>query len=109
VDVSFIPNEYFINFFGLIVQKISCVVNNQLLFEMEVRIAFVGFLGFFFGMPHRVRQSAKLFLQSPELGLPQPLARRRVCPPPLDSGGRGRLAGERGGGRIPIPTRGHTL
>jgi hypothetical protein len=28
------------------------------------------------------RQSAKLFLQSSELGLPQPLTRRRVCPPP---------------------------
>jgi hypothetical protein len=27
------------------------------------------------------RQSAKLFLQSSELGLPQPLTRRRVCPP----------------------------
>jgi hypothetical protein len=26
-------------------------------------------------------KSAKLFLQSSELGLPQPLARRRVCPP----------------------------
>ncbi len=28
------------------------------------------------------RQRAKLFLQSSELGLPQPLARRRVRPPP---------------------------
>ncbi len=28
------------------------------------------------------RQSAKLFLQSSELGLPQLLTRRRVCPPP---------------------------
>jgi hypothetical protein len=28
------------------------------------------------------RQSAKPFLQSSELGLPQPLTRRRVCPPP---------------------------
>ncbi len=27
------------------------------------------------------RQSAKLFLQSSELGLPHPLTRRRVCPP----------------------------
>ncbi len=44
------------------------------------------------------RQSAKLFLQSSELGLPQPLTRRRVYP-------RGTLAGERGAGRVPIPTR----
>jgi hypothetical protein len=55
------------------------------------------------------RQSAKLFLQASELGLPQPLTRRRVCPPPLGSGARGTLAGERGVGRVPIPTRGHTL
>jgi hypothetical protein len=57
------------------------------------------------------RQSAKLFLQSLELGLPQPLTRRLVCPAPLDpgSGGTGTLAGERGVGRVPIPTRGHTL
>jgi hypothetical protein len=40
------------------------------------------------------RQSAKLFLQSSELGLPQPLTRLRVFPPP--SGGRGTLASERG-------------
>jgi hypothetical protein len=29
------------------------------------------------------RQSARLFLQSSELGLPHPHTRRRVCPPPL--------------------------
>jgi hypothetical protein len=46
-------------------------------------------------------QSAKLFVQSSELGLPQPLTRTRVCPPPLHRG-RGTLAGERG---VPIPTR----
>jgi hypothetical protein len=39
------------------------------------------------------RQSAKLFLQSSELSLPQPLIRSRMCPL---------------GGRVPIPTRGHT-
>ncbi len=33
-------------------------------------------------------QSAKPFLQSSELGLPQPLTRRRVCPPPPLLGGR---------------------
>jgi hypothetical protein len=30
-------------------------------------------------------------------------------PPPFGSGGRGTLTGERRGGRVPIPTRGHTL
>jgi hypothetical protein len=54
------------------------------------------------------RQSAKLFHKSSELGLTPPLTRRRVCPPP-GFGGRGTLTGERGVGRVPIPTRGHTL
>jgi hypothetical protein len=35
----------------------------------------------------RHRQSAKLFVQSSELGLPQPFTRRRVCPSPPGSGG----------------------
>ncbi len=35
------------------------------------------------------RQSAKLFLQSSELGLPQSLTRRRVRPPPLRFWGEG--------------------
>jgi hypothetical protein len=30
-------------------------------------------------------------------------------PPPFGTGGRGTLAGERGGGRVPISTSGHTL
>jgi hypothetical protein len=59
------------------------------------------------------RQSVKLFIKSSEFGLPQPLTRRRVCPPPPGSGGRGTFAGERGvetwKSPNPIPTRGHTL
>jgi hypothetical protein len=43
------------------------------------------------------------------MGLPQPLTRRRVCPPPPSSGRKGILAGERGVGRVPIPTKGHTV
>ncbi len=51
-------------------------------------------------------QSAKLFLQSLELELPQPLTRRRLGPPPpWFRGGRGTLAGKREDGRVPIPTR----
>ncbi len=44
----------------------------------------------------RGRQSAKLFLQSSELGLPQPLTHRRVCPPPhlVPGGGAHSLARE---------------
>jgi hypothetical protein len=55
------------------------------------------------------RQSATLFLQSSELGLPHPFSRRRVCPPTLLSEGKGTLACGRGIGGVPIPTRGHTL
>ncbi len=55
-------------------------------------------------------RSAKLFLQSSELGLPHPLSRRRVCPPStLWSGGEGKLACGRGVGAVPIPTRGYPL
>ncbi len=57
------------------------------------------------GCVSQSRQSAKLFLQSSELGL----TRRLVChppPPPFGTGG-GALDGQRGGGRVPIPTRGH--
>jgi hypothetical protein len=52
------------------------------------------------------RQSAKLFLQSSELGLPQLRPQARF--PPLLGGGACTLTGERGVGRVPIPTRGHT-
>jgi hypothetical protein len=57
--------------------------------------------------PHMVReaytqsrQSAKLFLQSSELGLPHPLTRTRVCTPPLllVPGGPHSLSGEGVGG-----------
>jgi hypothetical protein len=37
---------------------------------------------------------------------PQPPTRRLVCPLPPISGGRGTLAGKKGVGRVPIPTRG---
>ncbi len=49
---------------------------------------------------------------SPVVGMgtpPTPHPKARCPPPPPGSGGRGTLAGERGGGRVPILTRGHTL
>jgi hypothetical protein len=58
------------------------------------------------------RQSAKLFLQSSELGIPHPSHARECVPPPppsFGSGGRGTLACGRGGGRVPIRTKGQTL
>jgi hypothetical protein len=40
---------------------------------------------------------------------PTPHPQAIISPLPFGSGGRGTLAGERGGGRVPIPTRGRTL
>jgi hypothetical protein len=48
-----------------------------------------------FGSRHRVGRVLS-FLQSSELGLPQPLTRSQVYPLPFGSGGRGTLAFERG-------------
>ncbi len=60
--------------------------------------------------PAQSRQSAKLFLQSSALGpLPPTPHPQASVPPSFCTGGRGTLAGERGVGRVPIPTRGHTL
>jgi hypothetical protein len=56
------------------------------------------------------RQSAKLFLQSSELGLPHPsTAGECAPPPPLVPGGRGTLACRRWGGGIPIPEGTYTV
>jgi hypothetical protein len=52
--------------------------------------------------PSQSRQSAKIFLQLPELGLPNPSPAGESAPP-SGSGRRGTLAGERRGGRVPIP------
>jgi len=44
------------------------------------------------------------------IGTPPTLHPQASVPPsPPGSGGRGTLAGERGVGRVPIPTRGHIL
>ncbi len=55
------------------------------------------------------RQSAKLFSGRLNWDSPNPSHASECAPPPLGSGGRGTHAGERGGGRVPIPTRGHRL
>jgi hypothetical protein len=55
--------------------------------------------------PPQSRQSTNPSLQSSELGLPNPVTRRRMCtPPPFGSGGD-TLACGRGGGGVPTPTR----
>ncbi len=54
------------------------------------------------------RQSAKLFSSRLNWDSPTPHPQASV-PPSLCSGGRGTLTGERKGGRVLIPTRGHTL
>jgi hypothetical protein len=55
------------------------------------------------------RQSAKLFSSRRNWDSPNPSPAGECAPPPLWFRGEGTLAGERGGGRVPIPTRGHTL
>ncbi len=55
------------------------------------------------------RQSTKLFLQSSELGLPQPLTRRRVCASPLWFRGEGRTRWRERGWESPNSDEGHTL
>ncbi len=55
------------------------------------------------------RQSAYLFLHSSEFGTPPTSHPHASVPPTLWYRGWGTLAGESGGGRVPIPTRGHTL
>ncbi len=58
---------------------------------------------------HTHRQSAKLFLQSSELGLPHPSLAGECVPPPFDSEREGHIRlGERGWG-VPISTKGQTL
>ncbi len=42
----------------------------------------------------------------PLVGIGTPHPQAIVCPLPPVSGGRGTLAGEKGVGRVPIPTRG---
>jgi hypothetical protein len=61
-----------------------------------------------FPVKHKVRTYKEYHSVCPssELGLPPPPTRRLVCPLPPVSGGRGTLAGEKGVGRVPIPTRG---
>ncbi len=47
-----------------------------------------------------------MYALRPNWDSPPPPTRRIVCPLPPVSGGRGTLAGEKGVGRVPIPTRG---
>ncbi len=56
---------------------------------------------------HRVGRVLSFF-QSSELELPEPWRAGECAPHPLVPGG-GAHSLERGGGRVPIPTRGHTL
>jgi hypothetical protein len=57
---------------------------------------------------HRVGRVLSFFSSRRNWDSPTPRPQASV-PSPLWLGGRGTLAGERGGGRVPIPTRGHTL
>ncbi len=58
------------------------------------------------GLKHKVGRVLSLFSSRRAWDSPNPLPAGE-CAPPFGTGGRGTLAG--GGGRVPIPTRGHTL
>jgi hypothetical protein len=68
-------------------------------------------LDWLFAPPHRLGRVLSLFSSGWNWDSPSPSPTRECAPlPPFGSGGRSTLAGkERGGGRVPIPTRGHTL
>ncbi len=51
-------------------------------------------------------KSTTVYARRRNWDFPQPPTRRLVCPLPPVSGGRGPLAGEKGVGRVPMPTRG---
>ncbi len=54
-------------------------------------------------------QSAKLFSNRRNWDSPTPHPQANVPPSPFGPGGGAHITGERGGGRVSIPTRGHTL
>ncbi len=60
-----------------------------------------------FKFTYRVGRVLSFFSNRQNRDSPNPSPASECAPPRL--GGRGTLAGERGGGRVPIPTRGHTL
>ncbi len=61
------------------------------------------------GVKHRVGRVLSFFSSRRNWDSPNPTPACECAPPPFGSWGRGTLADERGGERVPIPTRGHTL
>ncbi len=55
---------------------------------------------------HRIGRVLSFFSSRRNWDSPNPSTAGECTPPPHGSGGRGTLAGERGYGRVPIPTRG---
>jgi hypothetical protein len=58
---------------------------------------------------HRIGRVLSFFSSRLNWDSPNLSPAGECAPCPFGSGGRGTLDGERGGGRVPIPTRGHTL
>ncbi len=79
--------------------------------EMEPNMMTAKTLGFHYvySIFHRVGRVISFFASHPNRDSPNPSPAGECAPPPLLPGGRATLAGDRGGGRVPIPTRGHTL
>jgi hypothetical protein len=61
------------------------------------------------GSQPQSRESAKRFSSRWNWDSPTPLAAGECAPPPFGTGGRAHSLAAKGVGRVPIPTRGHTL
>ncbi len=84
------------------VQSYICMRSSFLIYDEIFRLPSEGNIS-----AHRVGTVLSFFSSRRYWDSPNPTpAGECGCP---WSGGRGTLAGERGGGRVPIPTRGHTL
>jgi hypothetical protein len=81
-------------------------------YTWHVILSLLFLFNYLIGLNHRVSRVLS-FSQVVVIGTPPiPHLKASVLPPPPPSlvlGGRGSLTGERGDGRVPIPTRGHTL
>ncbi len=98
---------------GTLSQDFLGVSMNHFLLILDYRMSFFLLCGdpcnwasFTFLVSTQSRQSAKLFSSRRNWDSPNPSPAGECAPSPLVPGGRGTLASEWGGGRVPIPARG---
>jgi hypothetical protein len=96
---------------NLLLIFLALTINNLLAYEYTytVRSLFSVHISPTKTSNHRVGRVLSFFFSRRNWDSPTLSPAGECAPPPPGSGGRGTLAGERGVGRVPIPTRGHTL